>query len=143
MKSSGVPAVLQRHILSHCFVAPAQLAVVTKHFLSGRVMFPLHNQRHKDITVKIYWNLKSIPELKDLSLRERGKRWRSAYKSAFRHWQTWCGLAVCRAFAGAGAYFAGIVGTVIFAGLGGFIYSQIVTHVVLKHYRHRLQGKAG
>jgi len=36
MKSSGVPAVLQRHILSRCFVAPAQPAVVTKHFLSVR-----------------------------------------------------------------------------------------------------------
>lgn len=32
-----MPAVLQRHILSRCFVAPAQLAVVTKHFLSGSV----------------------------------------------------------------------------------------------------------
>jgi hypothetical protein len=34
MKSSGAPAVLQRHILSRCFVAPAKPAVVTKHFLS-------------------------------------------------------------------------------------------------------------
>ncbi|EAW1322382.1 hypothetical protein AHX51_28915 [Salmonella enterica subsp. diarizonae] len=76
--------------------------------------------------MKIYWTLKSITELKDLSFRERGRRWRNAYKSAFRHWQTWGGLA----------------GTVIFAGLGGFIYGQIVTHVVLKHYRHRLQGEA-
>jgi hypothetical protein len=32
-----VPAVLQKHILSGCFVAPAQLAVVTKHFLSASV----------------------------------------------------------------------------------------------------------
>jgi hypothetical protein len=35
-----------------------------------------------------------------------------------------------------------MAGTVIFAGLGGFIYGQIVTHVVLKYYRHRLQGEA-
>ena len=92
--------------------------------------------------MKIYWTYKSIPELKDLSMRERGKRWRSAYKSAFRHWQTWCGLVFCGVLAGAGAYFGGIVGTVILAGLGGFIYSQIVTLVVLKHYRHRLKDKA-
>jgi Na+(H+)/acetate symporter ActP len=77
--------------------------------------------------VKIYWTLKSITELKDLSFRERGKRWRSAYISAFRHWQTWGGLALCGAFSGAGAYFGGMAGTVIFAGLGGFIYGQIVT----------------
>lgn len=30
-----MPAVLQKHILSRCFVTPAQLAVVTKHFLSA------------------------------------------------------------------------------------------------------------
>ena len=92
--------------------------------------------------MKIYWTLKSIPELKDLSLRERGRRWRSAYKSAFRHWQTWGGLVLCGAFAGAGSHFGGMAGTVLLAGLGGFIYGQIVTHVVLKYYRHRLQGEA-
>ncbi len=92
--------------------------------------------------MKIYWTHKSIPELKDLSMRERGRRWRSAYKSAFRHWQTWGGLVLCGVLAGAGAYFGGTVGTVILGGLGGFIYGQIVTHVVLRHYRHRLQDEA-
>lgn len=92
--------------------------------------------------MKIYWTLKSITELKDLSFRERGRRWRSAYKSAFRHWETWGGLAICGAFSGAGAHFGGMAGTIIFAGLGGFIYGQIVTHVVLKYYRHRLQDEA-
>jgi len=92
--------------------------------------------------VKIYWTLKSISELKDLPYKERVRRWRSAYKSAFRHWQTWGGLALCGAFGGAGAYFGGMAGTVVFAGLGGFIYGQIVTQVILKHYRHRLQGEA-
>lgn len=93
--------------------------------------------------MKIYWTLKSIPELAGLTLWERGRRWRSAYKSAFRHWQAWTGLAVCGAFGYAGSYFFGIAGTVILAGLGGFVYGQIVTHVVLKHYRHRLRGEAG
>jgi hypothetical protein len=37
MKRFGVPAVLQKHILSCRFVTPAQLAVVTKHFLSESV----------------------------------------------------------------------------------------------------------
>lgn len=93
--------------------------------------------------MKIYWTLKSIPELKNLSPGDRGRRWQSAYKSAFRHWQTWGGLVICGILTGAGAYFAGMAGTVIFAGLGGFIYGQIMTHVVLKHYRYRLQGEAG
>lgn len=93
--------------------------------------------------MKIYCTLKSIPELAGLTPWERGRRWRSAYKAAFRHWQTWAGLAVCGAFGYAGSYFFGIVGTVLLAGLGGFVYGQIVTHVVLKHYRHRLRGEAG
>ena len=93
--------------------------------------------------MKIYWTLKSIPELKHLSFRERGKRWRSAYKSAFRHWQNWAGLAVCGAFGYSGAYFFGSAGTVILAALGGFFYGQTVTHVVLKYYRHRLCSEAG
>ena len=34
--SAGIMmAVLQKHIVSRCFVAPAQLAVDTKHFLSA------------------------------------------------------------------------------------------------------------
>jgi hypothetical protein len=93
--------------------------------------------------VKIFWTLKSIPELADLDLWERGSRWRRAYKSAFRHWQTWAGLAICGTFGYAGAYFFGIAGSVIMSGLGGFVYGQIVTNVVLKHYRHRLRGEAG
>lgn len=92
--------------------------------------------------MKIYWTYKSIPELKDLSRRERGRRWRSAYKSAFRHCQTWVGLVLCGVLAGAGAHFGGIIGAVITGGVGGFIYSQIVTLVVLKHYRHRLKDEA-
>lgn len=92
--------------------------------------------------MKIYWTHKSIPELKDLSMRERARRWRSAYKSAFRHWQTWGGLVLCGVLSGAGAYLGGIVGTVISGGLGGFIYSQIVILVILKNYRHRLKDEA-
>lgn len=38
-ESSGVPMVIQRHILFRCFVAAAQPAVVTKHFLSGVSVF--------------------------------------------------------------------------------------------------------
>ncbi|MCF2336985.1 hypothetical protein LGR79_24655 [Enterobacter hormaechei] len=36
MKRSGVPAVLQKHILSHWFCHWRKAAVVTKHFLSVR-----------------------------------------------------------------------------------------------------------
>ena len=138
-----MPAVLQKHILSDRFVVPAKRRWPQNISCPAVLCFPLHSQRHKDITVKIYWTLKSIPELKNLSPGDRGRRWQSAYKSAFRHWQTWGGLVICGILTGAGAYFAGMAGTVIFAGLGGFIYGQIMTHVVLKHYRYRLQGEAG
>jgi len=93
--------------------------------------------------VKIYWTLKSIPELADLSQRERGRRWRSVYKSALWHRETWCGMALCAGCAGAGAYLFGMVGGTLMAALGGFLYGQIVTYVALKYYRHRLRGEAG
>lgn len=105
-------------------------------------MFSFRLYRNKDINVKIYWTLKSIPELADLSLMERKRRWKSAYKSVFRHWQTWCGLLLVGTFAGAGSYFFGPAGAVLLAALGGGIYGQIVVYIVLKHYRHRLRGEA-
>ena len=92
--------------------------------------------------MKIYWTLKSIPELADLPLWERGRRWRRAYKSVYRHWETWCGLALCGGCAGVGAHVFGRVGGILMAALGGFLYGQIATYVVLKYYRHRLCGEA-
>lgn len=88
--------------------------------------------------MKIYWTLKSIPELKNLPLRERGRRWRRAYRSVFLHWESWGGMVLCGVCAGAGSHFFGMTGGILMAGMGGFLYGQIATYVVMKYYRHRL-----
>lgn len=88
--------------------------------------------------MRIYWTLKSIPELSKLSTDERVKRWRRTYKSTFRHWETWAGLVLMGLFSGMGSHFFGWVGTAVMCGLGGELYSQIVIYTARKYYRHRL-----
>nr|WP_310616407.1 hypothetical protein [Pantoea cypripedii] len=90
--------------------------------------------------MRIYWTLKSIPELAKISSQQRGKRWRNAYRSTFRHWETSAGLVLLGLLAGTGSHFFGAAGAAVIAGLGGFLYSQIVIYVARKYYRHRLSG---
>lgn len=93
---------------------------------------------NKDIEMKIYWTLKSIPEFSQLSSDERGRRWRSAYQSVFRHWETWAGLALIGFLGAAGSHFFGALGAIVLAGTGGFMYGQITIYVARKYYRYRL-----
>lgn len=88
--------------------------------------------------MRLYWTLKSIPELSQISSQERGRRWRIVYKSAFRHWETWVGLALIVFFVATGSHFFGAIGATLMAALGGFIYGQIVIFVARKYYRHLL-----
>ena len=39
--------------------------------------------------MNIYWSLKSIPELRDLSPTQRTVAWFVCVHNTFRHWQTW------------------------------------------------------
>ena len=55
----------------------------------------------------IYWTLKSIPELAQLSSAELDQAWLRVYRKMFRHWQTWAGLVACGALAGLGTHFGG------------------------------------
>jgi hypothetical protein len=41
--------------------------------------------------MKIYWTLKSIPELAELTPAERTVVWHACKPRAWRHWQTWLG----------------------------------------------------
>ncbi|MBK0167488.1 hypothetical protein [Klebsiella sp. S69] len=91
--------------------------------------------------MKIYWTLKSIPELSQLPLKERGKRWRCAYWRTFRHWETWGALVLMALFTGSGSYFFSGFGSAVMAGTGGFIYSQIVIYVARKYYLHYLKSE--
>ncbi len=93
----------------------------------------------------IYWTLKSIPELSQLSSAERGQAWRRVNRKTFRHWQTWVGLVACGALAGLGSHFGGtfghpLIGAAIGGALGGFIFSQASIHVARLHYKDALLG---
>ncbi len=85
--------------------------------------------------MKLYWTLKSIPELQELDKSDRKEAWRFAYKKCFRHWQTYLGLAICGLCAGLGSSISdgSIWGSALGGGLGGFIYGQITTSVSRKY----------
>ncbi len=93
--------------------------------------------------MKIYWTMKSVPELAALPKQERREVWRWANRQAFKHWQTWVGLIICSLFAGMGSHFghavgldsSGYVGAGIGGGIGGFIYSQFSMRIALPYIR--------
>ena len=95
--------------------------------------------------MRVYWTLSQIPEVATLSRAQRGLIWKRVYGNAFRHWQTWAGLAACGMLAGIGSHFGGLfghsyIGGAIGGGVGGFVFSQVIIHVVLNHYKHLLAG---
>ncbi len=93
--------------------------------------------------MKIYWLLKSIPELAEMPKKERKAIWRRCYWKVFRHWQTCLALIVCGACAGLGVilgqmwvgnYIVGAaVGGAVGGGIGGFIFAQVAT-AMARHY---------
>jgi hypothetical protein len=96
--------------------------------------------------MQIYWTLKSIPELREVSMRERGCRWQRAYHKSLRHFQTWAALLLCACSGGVGAYYgqmlgSGMLGAMLGGGIGGFIFCQVSIAVSRKHYRHILLGE--
>lgn len=96
--------------------------------------------------MEIYWTLKSVPELRNTSRRERGRRWQRAYHKSFGHLSTWAALFLCACGGGVGAYYgqmlgSGMLGAMLGGGLGGFIFWQISIIIVRKNYRHILHGQ--
>jgi hypothetical protein len=88
----------------------------------------------------IYGNLKSIPELSQLSSKERRLIWWRVAPRTYLHWQTWLGLTVCGACAYIGcrlgfAFGHPMLGAAIGGGLGGVIFSQASIYVARRHYK--------
>lgn len=52
--------------------------------------------------MKLYWNVNSLPELADLSPKEKTEAWRVCRWKCFRHWQTWLALVIWGAMSGLG-----------------------------------------
>jgi biotin transporter BioY len=98
--------------------------------------------------MKIYWSIKSIPELADLSEQEQTEVWGKFYRKAWHHWQTWIAtlvLCACVALGQAiGMRFGGIhwriLCAVIGCFIGGMILSQIITSVVRTYIREYLNS---
>ncbi|HYA59401.1 MAG TPA: hypothetical protein VED85_03490 [Burkholderiaceae bacterium] len=93
----------------------------------------------------IFWTLKDIPELANLSARDRRRMWRRAYRRIWTHWQAWAGLLVLALCAGVGkrlgAFFDHqIVGAMIGGGIGGFVFGQVSVYVARLHYKNVLSG---
>ena len=88
--------------------------------------------------MRIYWTLKSIPELQSVPKAERGRIWRRGYVKSFRHWQTWVGLLLAALCAGVGIAVGGIWGGGIGGGFGGFLFSQIVIPVTRPYLEEEL-----
>jgi len=96
--------------------------------------------------VKIYWTLKSIPELRSEPWRERGRRWRRAYSKCFGHFVTWAALLLLAFGRGLGSYYgekidSGMLGGVLGAAIGGFLFGQVIIAFARKHNPHVLLGK--
>lgn len=94
----------------------------------------------------IFWTLKSIPELADLSTRDRRARWRRAYRLTWRHWQTWVALIAWVILAGLASRLGTIVGhpfvgVMIGSGIGGFAFGQVPVYVARSHYKNVLLGQ--
>jgi hypothetical protein len=103
--------------------------------------------------MKIYWTLKSIPELSGLPSGERGRVWRAAHWKMMRHghWQYWAGLVAFYLCLKIGEHIYDRIGGYIGVAVGSFIFSQVSIHLArpyirallsLEHVAHDRSGAA-
>jgi hypothetical protein len=87
--------------------------------------------------VKIYWSIKDIPKLANLSPEQRKQAWGECYKKyALKSWQSWVGLGVMAMLIAVSAKQLGpIVGGAIGGGLGGGIWAVILTNYLRPHLK--------
>ena len=93
--------------------------------------------------MKIYWSLKSIPELKNVSFGERIRRWQRAYSYSLRHMITWLAIllyGLCIALGGLCGQQLGSVFVGLFLGVavGELVCNPLKIAVVRRRYRHVL-----
>ncbi len=96
--------------------------------------------------MKIYWSIKSIPELSALPARERKTRWEAAFSRTRRNWKAWVALLACALIGGFGALAGreldmGVAGALLGGALGGFMLWQLLVVITRRHYRQILLGK--
>jgi hypothetical protein len=98
--------------------------------------------------MKLYWSLKSIPELADLPKEKRMEVWRACHPKDIKHWQTWISfgfLGIC-VFLGMafGKFYIRIIGQtiggIIALWIWFIIFWQIKVSVVRPHIREYLNS---
>ena len=92
--------------------------------------------------MRIYWTIKSIPELAGLPPDQQRRLWREGYWQAFRHWSMWVSLAAVGLGAGIGSYLGPlsglqVVGAALGGAIGSFPASIVSTELVRRHLRAR------
>lgn len=95
--------------------------------------------------LKIYWSLKSVPGLSQMSKKDRKVIWRRCYLKSFRNWQTWVAVGACIACAGIGNILGQIWGaetisTAIGAGIGGLILGLVTAEMESRNIREYLDS---
>ena len=87
--------------------------------------------------MKIYWRIKDIPELANLTPAQQKQAWRACYtKYALKSWLTWVFLGVmvlliivCSRF------FGPILGGAIGGGIGGGLWGVTIVHTLRPHLK--------
>ena len=95
--------------------------------------------------LKIYWSLKSVPGLSQMSKKNRKVVWRRCYLKSFRNWQTWVAVAACIACAGIGDVLGRMLGaetisTAIGGGFGGLIFGLVTAEMESRNIRKYLDS---
>ncbi|EBW7490464.1 hypothetical protein RG950_002618 [Salmonella enterica] len=101
--------------------------------------------------MKLYWTLKSIPELTDLPANLRNKNFKDAYNALYTHFEYWAGIVIffiCYIiFSRAYNYLFpaqlifpySIIRDLLTLSPGLVIWYQFIIYGVRKHYRHILE----
>ena len=92
--------------------------------------------------MKIYWTLRSVPELQKLSKNERKEVWRHSSKKALLDAETLFAFVVCCGCIWLGGHFGEQIGggeaeAIIGVLAGGFIYGQVAVYATRRHIRTR------
>ena len=88
--------------------------------------------------MNIRWSVKEMPELATLTNNERQNIMWDSSQRAFRHWQSWVGIAVCVICSSIGGHLAGIMGATLGGGIGGGVCAQIVVRMQMREIREEL-----
>ena len=99
----------------------------------------------EDTKMRLYWTIKSIPELQSLTKDQRKAAWGYAYPKTFKKWEVWIGFLICGLCGGFGSIIgrkigSPILGAGIGGGIGGFIFSQLICHFSRPYLRAFLRS---